>query len=61
VIEKDGCKLVIDEISLPYLEGSVVDYKETMIKSGFIVADNPKADLNCSCGTSFSVKSNNKL
>jgi hypothetical protein len=37
VIEKDGSKLIVDKISLPFLDEAVIDYKESMIKSAFQV------------------------
>ena len=55
--EKD-VKVVIDRISLPFLEGALIDYKESMMKSSFLVSENPKAEISCSCGTSFSPKIN---
>lgn len=60
IFEKDQAKVVIDELSIKYLEGAIVDYSESMIKSSFLVVDNPKAELSCSCGTSFSPV-NNKI
>jgi len=55
VIERDGAKLVVDKTSLSYLEGSEVDYGETLMESGFRVI-NPLAASSCGCGSSFSVK-----
>jgi iron-sulfur cluster assembly accessory protein len=60
-IEKDGSVLIIDKISVPFLEGAVIDFKESMIRSAFLVLDNPQADLKCSCGTSFTPKLNDKI
>ncbi|XP_033105434.1 iron-sulfur cluster assembly 2 homolog, mitochondrial-like [Anneissia japonica] len=56
VFEKDGAKLVVDEMSLEYVKGSIVDYQEEMIRSAFQVVANPIAEKACSCGTSFSIK-----
>jgi iron-sulfur cluster assembly accessory protein len=61
IIDQNGSKLVIDKLSLPYLEGAIIDYKESMIKSAFTVLENPKAELSCSCGSSFSPKLNTKI
>lgn len=58
VFIKEDAEVVIDKLSIPYLEGAVIDYKETMIKSSFLVIENPKAEMSCSCGTSFSPKPN---
>ncbi|GAB0093061.1 iron-sulfur cluster assembly 2 homolog, mitochondrial [Sergentomyia squamirostris] len=52
---EDG-RVVIDNISLDYCAGATLNYKEELIKSGFVMEGNPKADQGCSCGASFSVK-----
>lgn len=54
IYEKDSAKLVIDDISLQYLEGSTIDYKKDFGGSYFHI-DNPNASSSCGCGTSFSV------
>lgn len=54
VIERDGAKVVIDEMSLPFLEGSELDYVNELIGSSFKIK-NPNATAACGCGTSFSV------
>ncbi|MGQ0526950.1 MAG: HesB/IscA family protein [Alphaproteobacteria bacterium] len=46
--------LVTDEVSLPYLEGSVLSYEEGLIGSEFTLK-NPNATSGCGCGTSFAV------
>lgn len=56
VFQKDNAEVVIDKLSIPFLEGAIIDYKESMIKSAFLVIENPKAEMSCSCGTSFSPK-----
>ncbi len=53
VYEFDGVQIYIDPKSLLYLDGMTLDYKESLIHSGFAF-DNPNATRNCSCGTSFS-------
>jgi iron-sulfur cluster assembly accessory protein len=55
---KNATKMVIDKLSLPFLEGAIIDYKQSMMKSSFLVSENPKAEISCSCGTSFSPKLN---
>jgi iron-sulfur cluster assembly accessory protein len=54
VIEKDGRRVLVDEESLPFLEGSVVDFKDELIGARFAV-ENPNATATCGCGTSFSL------
>jgi len=46
----------MDEITLDMINGSTIDFKEEMIRSAFEVVDNPKAEISCSCGTSFAPK-----
>ena len=56
VFQRDGAKVVVDSLSLGFLEGAEVDYHEELIKSSFLIKDNPNSEQGCSCGTSFSVK-----
>ena len=53
-ITKDGANLVVDSLSLQYLEGSTVDYTEDLMGSKFIIT-NPNATTTCGCGESFSI------
>jgi iron-sulfur cluster insertion protein len=46
--------VVTDDISLPFLEGSVVTFEENLIGSEFKI-QNPNAKSGCGCGTSFAV------
>ena len=54
VIERDGAKVVIDDMSLEFLGGSEIDYTNELIGSAFKI-HNPNATAGCGCGTSFSV------
>lgn len=54
VIERDGQRVLIDPESLPFLEGSVIDFKDELIGARFHV-ENPNATSTCGCGTSFSL------
>ncbi len=54
LIERDGAKVVIDEASLPFLEGSEIDYVDELIGAAFRIT-NPQATASCGCGTSFSM------
>jgi iron-sulfur cluster insertion protein len=53
-VEKGGASLVIDSLSLQYLQGSKVDYIEDLTGSKFIIS-NPNATTTCGCGESFSI------
>jgi len=53
-IKKQGANLVIDSLSLQYLQGSTVDYVEDLTGSKFIIS-NPNATTTCGCGESFSI------
>jgi iron-sulfur cluster assembly protein len=52
VFEFDGVKVFVDPKSLIYLEGITLDYRESLMQSGFVF-DNPNAKTSCGCGTSF--------
>lgn len=54
VIEKNGVKVLVDEISLQYMTGSEIDYADELIGASFKIV-NPNATASCGCGTSFSV------
>jgi len=54
VIERDGAVVLIDDVSLDLLKGSVIDYVEDMIGASFSIV-NPQAKSSCGCGNSFSV------
>lgn len=54
VLEKDGVKVLVDEVSLPFLANATIDYTEELIGARFVV-DNPNATSSCGCGTSFSM------
>lgn len=54
VVEKDGAKLIIDQMSYQYLAGSEVDFSEGLEGSMFVV-NNPNATSTCGCGASFSI------
>jgi iron-sulfur cluster assembly protein len=53
VFEFDGVKIFVDPKSMVYLNGLTLDYKESLIYSGFVF-NNPNAQKTCGCGTSFS-------
>jgi iron-sulfur cluster insertion protein len=53
-ISKTGITILIDAMSMQYLAGAVIDYKEEMMGSSFVI-QNPNAQSTCGCGSSFSV------
>lgn len=54
VLEGKGQKVVVDSVSLPFLENAVIDFSEELIGARFVI-DNPNATSSCGCGTSFSM------
>ena len=54
VIERGGAEVVIDDVSLGIVAGSVLDYTEDLAHAGFEIK-NPNATASCGCGNSFSV------
>jgi iron-sulfur cluster assembly accessory protein len=54
VIERDGARLFVDPVSLPFLLGSEVDWADELIGAAFKVK-NPNAKSSCGCGVSFAV------
>lgn len=53
-IERDGATVLIDELSLVYMGGSVIDFVDDLMGQTFQIR-NPNAVASCGCGTSFSV------
>ncbi|UWQ48349.1 iron-sulfur cluster assembly accessory protein [Leisingera caerulea] len=54
VLEGHGEKVVVDAVSLPFLENAVIDFTEELIGARFTI-ENPNATSSCGCGTSFSM------
>ena len=52
IYEFEGFDLRIDKMSDPYLQGSNLDFVDTIEKQGFTI-DNPNAQGSCACGDSF--------
>jgi iron-sulfur cluster assembly accessory protein len=48
----DGVEVVVDKMSVPYLDGASIDFEDTIQKQGFTI-DNPNAQGSCACGDSF--------
>jgi iron-sulfur cluster insertion protein len=53
-VELEGAKLLVDAMSLTYLSGANIDYKDDLTGSQFVI-NNPNATSTCGCGSSFSV------
>ena len=54
VLEKDGRRVLVDAVSLPFLQNAVIDYTEELIGARFVI-QNPNATASCGCGTSLSM------
>ena len=55
IFSENGAELVIDKVSIVYLNGSIVDFEDKLMESSFKV-NNPNAASSCGCGTSFAPK-----
>jgi len=47
-------KVVVDSMSMQYLQGATIDYKEDLMGASFVI-NNPQAQTTCGCGSSFSI------
>ena len=54
VFEKNNCKIFVDQQSLSFLKGTLVDYSEDGLNKG-IKFENPNAKAVCGCGESFTI------
>lgn len=54
ILEKDGLSVLVDAVSLPFLQNAVIDFSDELIGARFVI-NNPNASSSCGCGTSFSV------
>ena len=53
-IDVGAWKVLIDSMSMTYMNGAVIDYKEELMGSQFVI-QNPNAQTTCGCGSSFTV------
>lgn len=53
VVDFNGVEVVVDAMSVPYLDGASIDFEDSIQKQGFTI-DNPNAANSCACGDSFS-------
>jgi iron-sulfur cluster assembly accessory protein len=51
-VDFEGVEVVVDKMSVPYLDGATIDFEDTIQKQGFTI-DNPNAVGSCACGDSF--------
>jgi iron-sulfur cluster insertion protein len=51
--EKDGATVLVDNVSMLYVDGSVLDFEDNLMGEAFKVK-NPQAKSSCGCGVSFS-------
>ncbi|WBU61750.1 HesB/IscA family protein [Paracoccus albus] len=54
ILEGNGQRVLVDPVSLPFLEGAVIDFADELIGARFTI-ENPNAASSCGCGTSFSI------
>ena len=51
---RDNVTVLVDAMSMQYLTGAVIDYKDDLMGASFSIS-NPNAETTCGCGSSFSV------
>ncbi|MEI5907828.1 iron-sulfur cluster assembly accessory protein [Bacillus spongiae] len=56
-LEQHGIKIIVDKSSAAILNGTKIDYKQSMMGGGFTI-DNPNAIASCGCGSSFKTATN---
>lgn len=54
VIEHEGARVLIDPVSLGFMDGAVIDFVDDLMGQSFQIR-NPNAVASCGCGTSFAV------
>ena len=54
VVARDGATVLVDPVSLDFLQGAEIDFVDDLIGAAFKI-NNPNATSSCGCGTSFSV------
>jgi iron-sulfur cluster insertion protein len=54
VVERDGARVVVDPVSLGFVQGAEIDFVDDLIGASFKIK-NPNVTASCGCGTSFSV------
>jgi len=52
IFEEFGARIFVDPKSLLYLNGTTLEYEETLMRQGFVF-QNPNAARSCGCGSSF--------
>ncbi|MFS8651933.1 MAG: iron-sulfur cluster assembly accessory protein [Caldibacillus sp.] len=55
--EQHGVRVIVAKEHAPFLNGTVIDYKESLLGGGFTI-DNPNAVYTCGCGSSFRTAEN---
>jgi iron-sulfur cluster assembly accessory protein len=53
-IDRNGAAVLIDDVSVQYMDGAVIDFVDDLMGQSFKI-ENPLATASCGCGTSFSL------
>ena len=54
IVERDGARVFVDPKSAVFLAGTLVDFQQSLMQSGFVFR-NPNVKTSCSCGESFTI------
>jgi len=52
--ERDGVEVVVDSMSMQYMNEAVIDYTEDLMSASFTIK-NPNVSATCGCGSSFTI------
>ena len=58
--DKEGVRVLVDSMSMQYLEGATIDFKKQLSGSSFVIS-NPNAKSSCGCGSSFNAWHSNNI
>ena len=55
MFERDGARVVVDDVSFDLIRGSTVDFAQEVIRSAFVVVNNPQSESACGCKSSLAL------
>ncbi len=56
VFGPEGAQVVCDNVSYDLIRGSKIEWEDSLMRSSFVVGENPNSEASCGCGSSFAAK-----